>query len=176
MSKCYVSYLHKTTHLIHWIWAECDGSDHSLLALSLKKSVIIDVLLILLPHTDSDMKHVINKWNYPYPEKPDPHVSDSGHGCEDYVHCNDRNQNIIQWEYLRRKFKNTRWMLCLLKQFATLTSIIKLEQTKACNVLNCVNSFKILIHNEYKFRFWYLIERIIYQMDHAYHTWDFVRK
>lgn len=44
--------------------------------------------------------------SHPYPEEPNPHVTDPGHGGEDKVHCDDGDQNIIQWKNLKKEEKN----------------------------------------------------------------------
>lgn len=37
---------------------------------------------------------------HPYPEEPDPHVTDPSHGGEDKVHGDGGDENIVQWENL----------------------------------------------------------------------------
>ncbi len=44
--------------------------------------------------------------SHPYPEEPNPHVTDPGHGGEDKVHCDDGDQNIVQWKNLKKEEKN----------------------------------------------------------------------
>lgn len=38
---------------------------------------------------------------YSDPEKPDAHVTYTGHGRQHEVHGDDRDENIIQWKNLR---------------------------------------------------------------------------
>lgn len=46
--------------------------------------------------------------SHPYPEEPDPHVTDPGHGGEDKVHGDGGDENIIQWENLKEEEKHQR--------------------------------------------------------------------
>lgn len=40
---------------------------------------------------------------HPHPEEPNTHVTNTGHGCEDKIHGDDGDQNIIQRKNLYRK-------------------------------------------------------------------------
>lgn len=47
-------------------------------------------------------RHVVS---HPYPEEPDPHVTDPSHGGEDKVHGDGGDENIVQWENLMEEEK-----------------------------------------------------------------------
>lgn len=52
--------------------------------------------------------------SHPYPEEPNPHVTDPGHGGEDKVHGDDGDQNIVQWKNLKKEEKiNQFWTTTL---------------------------------------------------------------
>lgn len=44
--------------------------------------------------------------SHPYPEEPNPHVTDPSHGGEDKVHGDDRDENIVQGENLKKDEKS----------------------------------------------------------------------